>query len=138
MNWHKIGQEDSVIEIRIKKINHMKTFKSLVLFTGIVVGIVTLFTFQVHAEKNSLTRVEKKQIKIEKASMLTQLQETEDLLLQEYLQQVCFENEEATVAIYNKKGACVYEGEEASGKDLLKNCSYLFSFGAQDIYIIIE
>lgn len=116
----------------------MKTFKSLVLFTGIIIGIITLFTFQVHAEKNSLTRAEKKQIKIEKASMLIQLQETEDILLQEYLQGVKYEKQTNTVAIYNQSGACVYEGEETKAKDLINNSSYLFSFGQQDNFIIIE
>jgi len=118
----------------------MKTLRTLTIIFGIVVGIVGLFTTQLKAEelkeKNSLKKAE--MAKFEMVVYDAKMQETEQALIEDYLQLVSFENAETTVAIVNQQGETIFSGDKSEANDLLKNSEFLFSFGEQAHYLVIE
>lgn len=118
----------------------MKTLKALTIIFGIAVGIVSLLTTQVQAEnaKEKGSSKNAKMVKFENAVYDAKMQETEDTLIEDYLQLVSFEKAETKVAIVDQDGKTIFEGEKIKANDLLKNSEYLFSFGEQEHYLIIE
>ena len=118
----------------------MKTVKTLTIIFGIAVGIIGFISTTVKAD--GLATV-KKEAKVEEAKVTmkiydAKMQETENLLIENYLQMVEYENAEASITIVNDAGATVYEGTKEEATVLLKDSNYLFSFGEKEHYLITE
>ncbi|MFW5762260.1 MAG: hypothetical protein ACOCXH_14900 [Cyclobacteriaceae bacterium] len=118
----------------------MKTVKTLTIIFGIVIGIIGLFTSSLHAEdlKENMKAEKAELVKLQTAIYDAKMQETENILIEDYLQMVSFEHDNATVAIVNHEGKTIFAGEKVNAGDLLKNSEFLFSFGDQEHYMIIE
>ena len=118
----------------------MKTVKTLTIIFGIVVGMIGFISTTVKADDlakaNKITKV--KEAKVAMKIYDAKMQETENLLIENYLQMVDYENTETTVVLVNEVGAKVYEGKKSDAADLLKISDYLFSFGEEEHYLITE
>lgn len=78
----------------------------------------------------------------EKEIFQARLQETEDVLLQEYIDsmgnsEIKYSSEDSIV-IYTSEGACVYRGEKSSARDLLNKSAYIFKYDNEEHYVIAE
>ena len=115
----------------------MKTAKTLTIIFGIAVGIIGFISTSVKADGMA------KETKVEEAKTTmiiydAKMQETEKLLIENYLQFVEYENIETYITIVNEAGSTIYEGSKAEATDLLKRSDYLFSFGEKEHYLITE
>jgi len=118
----------------------MKTCKQLTIIFGIAVAIIGFISTTVKADglakENKVVKVEetKTTMKVYDAEM----QETENLLIENYLQIVGYENADTSITIVNEAGLTVYKGAKEEAKDLLNNSEFLFSFGEKEHYIILK
>lgn len=116
----------------------MKTAKALTIIFGIAIGIIGLISTTVKADgkKEAIKANQAKITQIETNVYDAQLQETEKMLIEDYLQLVEYENADTSVTIVNETGATVFEGNKEEAAGLLNKSDYLFSFGEQEHYII--
>jgi outer membrane lipoprotein-sorting protein len=118
----------------------MKMLKTLTIIFGIVIGIVGFISTTVKADGKSKLN---KTAKAEKAKVTmkvydAEMQETEHLLIENYLQMVEYENVDTSIIIVNEAGLTIYKGTKEDATDLLKKSDYLFSFGEAEHYLITE
>ncbi|MFW5760531.1 MAG: hypothetical protein ACOCXH_06095 [Cyclobacteriaceae bacterium] len=115
----------------------MKTLKTFTIIFGIAIGIIGFISTTVKAEgKEKATKAEKAKVTIKVYD--AEMQETENLLIEDYLQMVDYENIDPFITIVNEAGSTVYKGAKEDAADLLKNSDYLFSFGEEEHYLITE
>ena len=114
----------------------MKTFKTTILLTGIIVGIVAIFSH--HSIAGSTEN--KSNSEQEQASLFQQeLKHTEFELIESYLKQNPVEEETPQqVYIYTVEGECIYKGEKENAMDLVNQGDYLFEKGKVTYYIIVN
>ena len=78
----------------------------------------------------------------EKELMKTKIQETEHALLEDYFQSQDFStfeiSSDSSIVIYTSEGACVYQGEKSTAKDLINKSAFLFQFDNKEHYVITE
>jgi hypothetical protein len=118
----------------------MKTVKTLTIIFGLVVGMIGFVSTTVKADDlakaNKITKV--KEAKVAMKIYDAKMQETENLLIENYLQMVDYESKETLVTIVNEAGSTVYSGTKEDAEDLLKISDYLFSFGEKEHYLITK
>jgi len=113
----------------------MKTLKTLLLFTGILLGFIIIFTSPLMAENHEL-----KEAKSEtKHSLnLTEILETESILLDNYLQIRALSKSVETIAIVDEDGSTIFTGAEKEAADLINISTYLFEHKNKKYYLAVH
>jgi len=113
----------------------MKTFKTLILFTGIIIGIIALIHSPVKADnkKGKSTKIE------DKASLnFTEIMETESILLDNYLQIQALSKPMETIRIVNQEGETVFTGAKNEAEDLINKSTFLFKNNNEAHYLVVK
>lgn len=113
----------------------MKTLKTLVLFTGIIIGIVALINSPVKADnkKEKSTKIENK------ASLnFTEIMETESILLDNYLQIQALSKPVEMIRIVNQEGETVFTGAKNEAEDLINISTFLFKNNSEAHYLVVK
>lgn len=113
----------------------MKTLKNITLVSGIILGIMILFTQTSSAEVKDNKSAKEKQ-NAEEVMNHQQLQILEYELIENYLKENPVESEPVEfVHIYTLKGDCVFTGEKIKAEDLLDESDFLFERGNISYFI---
>jgi len=120
----------------------MKTLKPIILFIGIVVGLLIVTQRSTFARDHEEKQISKNQsLKTSDFSFdQVELKAKEDKLIENYLEELQKDHFEMdkTIHIYTVEGACVYQGDKKSAKDLVRKSAFLFADGFTKYYVVIE
>lgn len=113
----------------------MKTFKTLVLFAGIIIGILAVISSPVKADNTKENNINTEN----KASFnLAEVRETEAILLDNYIQMQELSKNVETIKIVNQEGKTVFSGAESEAEDLIKISTLLFKSGNETHYLVVK
>ena len=113
----------------------MKTLKQITLLSGIILGILIIFSQKSSANAKEYTSAKENQ---KTALNLNhhQLQALEFELIENYLEEnPVMESPVQQVNIYTTDGDCIYKGEKKKATDLIEKSDFLFEKGNTTYYI---
>ena len=115
----------------------MKTLKHITLLSGIIVGLLIIFSQTLQADSKEQNAADNQQ-KTTFNMNHQQLQDIEYKLIENYLKENPVEATEKYVYIYTVDGNCVFKGEKENATDLIRKSDVLFERGNNTYYITIQ